>query len=65
MNLTDLKALTVDRYGTLIDWETGMISGSKPLTEGFGATMAAPDMPETRFNSMADLVDAHRRESAG
>ena len=26
MRLTDFKALTFDCYGTLIDWETGMIT---------------------------------------
>ena len=25
MRLTDFKALTFDCYGTLIDWETGMM----------------------------------------
>ncbi|TIP24703.1 MAG: haloacid dehalogenase, partial [Mesorhizobium sp.] len=25
MKLTDFKALTFDCYGTLIDWESGMI----------------------------------------
>jgi 2-haloacid dehalogenase len=32
MKLTDFKILTFDCYGTLIDWETGMIEGLKPLT---------------------------------
>ncbi|MBL4646239.1 MAG: haloacid dehalogenase type II [Hyphomicrobiales bacterium] len=32
MKLTDFKALTFDCYGTLIDWESGMIEGLKPLT---------------------------------
>ena len=32
MKLTDFKALTFDCYGTLIDWETGMIEALKPLT---------------------------------
>ena len=32
MNLSDFKALTFDVYGTLIDWENGMIEGLKPLT---------------------------------
>lgn len=32
MKLTDFKALTFDCYGTLIDWETGMFNGLKPLT---------------------------------
>jgi 2-haloacid dehalogenase len=32
MNLADFKVLTFDCYGTLIDWETGMIEALKPLT---------------------------------
>ncbi|MEP1442151.1 MAG: haloacid dehalogenase type II [Hyphomicrobiales bacterium] len=33
MKLTDFKALSFDCYGTLIDWESGMFEGLKPLTE--------------------------------
>ncbi len=33
MRLNDFKVLTFDCYGTLIDWESGMIAGLKPLTE--------------------------------
>ena len=33
MKLTDFKALTFDVYGTLIDWETGMFNGLKPLLD--------------------------------
>lgn len=33
MKLTDFKALTFDVYGTLIDWESGMIEGLQPLTD--------------------------------
>lgn len=36
MKLTDFKALTFDVYGTLIDWETGMVNGLKPLTDKVG-----------------------------
>ena len=32
MKLTDFKVLTFDCYGTLIDWESGMIAGLQPLT---------------------------------
>jgi len=32
MKLSNFKALTFDCYGTLIDWESGMVSGLKPLT---------------------------------
>ncbi|MGF1626272.1 MAG: haloacid dehalogenase type II [Alphaproteobacteria bacterium] len=33
MHLTDFKVLSFDCYGTLIDWESGMIAGLKPLTD--------------------------------
>jgi len=33
MRLSDFEALTFDVYGTLIDWESGMIAGLKPLTD--------------------------------
>lgn len=32
MKLTDFKALSFDCYGTLIDWESGIIGGLKALT---------------------------------
>ena len=33
MSLSQFKILTFDVYGTLIDWESGMINGLKPLTD--------------------------------
>jgi 2-haloacid dehalogenase len=33
MKLTDFKVLTFDCYGTLIDWETGILSGLQLLVE--------------------------------
>jgi 2-haloacid dehalogenase len=33
MKLSDFKALTFDVYGTLIDWESGMVAGLKPLVD--------------------------------
>ena len=33
MRLSDFKVLTFDCYGTLIDWETGMVNALAPLTE--------------------------------
>jgi 2-haloalkanoic acid dehalogenase type II len=33
MRLTDFKALTFDCYGTLIDWESGIIAALRPLTD--------------------------------
>jgi 2-haloacid dehalogenase len=54
MNLTDFKTLTFDCYGTLIDWESGIIAGLAPLTDKL-------DCELTRN----DLLEAHARyESA-
>lgn len=36
MNLTDFTTLTFDCYGTLIDWESGMVNALTPLTERVG-----------------------------
>jgi 2-haloalkanoic acid dehalogenase type II len=33
MELKDFQVLTFDCYGTLIDWESGMINALKPLTD--------------------------------
>lgn len=33
MKLSDFKVLTFDCYGTLIDWESGMIAALTPLTD--------------------------------
>lgn len=53
MRLTDFKALTFDCYGTLIDWESGMVEGLKPLT-------ARVD----RDLSRDDILEAHARHES-
>ena len=39
MKLSNFKVLTFDVYGTLIDWETGIIEGLKPLTDQVGQSL--------------------------
>ncbi|MDE2791297.1 MAG: haloacid dehalogenase type II [Paracoccaceae bacterium] len=46
MKLTDFKALTFDVYGTLIDWETGMVKGLKPLTDRVDGTLSRNEILE-------------------
>lgn len=46
MKLTDFKALTFDVYGTLIDWESGMVSGLKPLTDKVSRHLSRDDILE-------------------
>jgi 2-haloalkanoic acid dehalogenase type II len=54
MRLTDFKVLTFDCYGTLIDWESGMVAALQPLT-----TRSPKPL------SRNDILEAHaRHESA-
>ncbi|OLO02757.1 MULTISPECIES: haloacid dehalogenase type II [Salinicola] len=39
MQLTDFTTLTFDVYGTLIDWESGMVAGLQPLLERTGRNL--------------------------
>ena len=46
MKLSDFKALTFDVYGTLIDWETGMVNGLAPLTGKVSRSLSRNDILE-------------------
>jgi 2-haloalkanoic acid dehalogenase type II len=52
MRLTDFKALTFDCYGTLIDWESGMLEALKPLTGRVGGL------------TRESILEAHAREES-
>ncbi len=54
MKLTDFKALTFDCYGTLIDWERGMINGLKPLTDRLAQPL-----------SRDQILEAHAQHESG
>ncbi len=53
MKLTDYKVLTFDCYGTLIDWEGGMLAALKPLSSKVGRLLA-PDQ----------ILEAHARHES-
>ena len=53
MKLSDFKALTFDCYGTLIDWESGMIAALTPLTERLQPAL-----------SRNEILEAHSRVEA-
>ena len=40
MRLTDFAALSFDCYGTLIDWETGMLATLRPWAAGHGLALS-------------------------
>lgn len=46
MNLRDFKVLTFDCYGTLIDWETGMVNALAPLTTKLGGKLTRDEILE-------------------
>ena len=54
MRLSQFMALTFDCYGTLIDWETGMVEALKPL-----AAKAARPLARN------DILEAHARHESG
>jgi 2-haloacid dehalogenase len=54
MRLTDFKVLTFDCYGTLIDWESGILAALRPLLEKSG----------DKIDDEAALVSFARHESA-
>lgn len=47
MQLTNFKALTFDCYGTLIDWESGMITALEPLTSGLNGRLSRNQILQT------------------
>jgi 2-haloacid dehalogenase len=53
MKLTDFKALTFDCYGTLIDWESGLVEALKPLTGKLSSAL-----------SRDEILEAHARHEA-
>ena len=60
MLLTQIKALTFDCHGTLIDWESGMIESLKPLTGKIGREMNRNEILEAHAfheDGLADLAD--------
>ena len=46
MKLTDFKVLAFDVYGTLIDWESGMVNALKPLTDKVSQHLSRDDILE-------------------
>jgi len=47
MRLSDFKALTFDCYGTLIDWEAGILNELKPWAEKNGLKLTDDQILET------------------
>jgi putative hydrolase of the HAD superfamily len=54
MKLTGFKALTFDCYGTLIDWESGMVEALEPLTSRVERPLARDA-----------ILEAHARYESG
>jgi 2-haloacid dehalogenase len=80
VRLTDFKALTFDTYGTLIDWETGILAALGPLLarldrapgrdrvlELFGAAESAQQAatPEMIYSALLSAVYRHLAKDWG
>ena len=44
MNLGDFEALSFDCYGTLIDWEKGIVAVLRPWADAHGSTLSNEDL---------------------
>ena len=62
MKLTDFKALAFDCYGTLIDWESGMIEALKPLTGKLSRALSRDGLSK-RMRGMSCRSRSRRRLS--
>ena len=63
MNLSDFKVLTFDCYGTLIDWESGMVAGLKPLTDRIEARDGRPLDRNAILEAHARQESFHQRQT--
>lgn len=61
MKLSDFEVLTFDCYGTLIDWESGMVEALSPLAEKAGGTLGRNDILEAH----ARHESAQQRQTPG
>ena len=52
--LTDFKVLTLDCYGTLIDWERGIIDGLRPLVRKVDFEISRDDLLQAYARHEAD-----------
>ena len=57
MKLTDFKALSFDCYGTLIDWESGLLAALAPLLEQTAGTVSAEEAL-TAFGELESEIEA-------
>lgn len=80
MKLTDFNVLTFDCYGTLIDWESGMVAGLTPLTDRLARALTRNEIleahafyessqqrqtPTKRYQEVLALVYRHLAEAWG
>ena len=61
MQLTDFKVLTFDCYGTLIDWESGILQAVAPWRDRAGVSASDDDMLE----AFGRHESAQQRETPG
>jgi 2-haloalkanoic acid dehalogenase type II len=65
MKLTDFKVLTFDCYGTLIDWESGMVNALAPLTHQLNGRLTRDQILEAhaRHESSQQKQTPYKRYS--
>jgi 2-haloalkanoic acid dehalogenase type II len=59
MKLADFKALSFDCYGTLIDWETGIVAALQPLVRRSGTKMSREELLEAFGRFEHEIEEEH------
>src|SRR5947207_4744376 len=57
MDFTPFRCLTFDCYGTMIDWESGILAALRPIVQAHGATATDADL----LRHYAELESAAER----
>jgi 2-haloacid dehalogenase len=55
VDFDDFRVITFDCYGTLIDWETGILGALRPMLERHGAVADDPALLETYAQAEAEI----------
>ena len=76
MGLADFKALTFDCYGTLIDWETGILAAFAPLAArskprpsreqiltAYAEHAQEEQTPHLKYSQLLAITDKHIAEN--
>jgi 2-haloacid dehalogenase len=61
MSLQDYRVLSFDCYGTVIDWESGILTRIRPWLRDRGNPVRDREILQDHFRTLAELAEAVER----